>query len=429
MVFEFEGANGVRDALDGIALPVRVVVHRIDAPLAAGPVMVGVHDAVHDGIAHVEVRRRHVDFGAQGAGAIGEFAGLHTGEEVEVLFHAAIAVGALGAGFGSGAAHGAYLVAGEIADVGLPLLDEQDGPIVELVEIIGGVERLAIPLEAEPAHVTHDGVDVLDFFLLGVGVVEAEIGFAAEFLGESEIEADGLGVSDVQIAVGLGWKARMNAALKLIGLQVVEYHVADEVGVAAGRRGRTHNFSIAWAMRERQTSRPSTSRVPNSGGAVLRPQTATRIGSNICPALMPNWPAAARSEASSPSWVNSAVASVSCAFSSTRLASAAAPFFGISSAASYGASCSTKKKSATVCTSFSSLIRSRISGVICFICARSARTNGSSAAARSSTLSARMCSAFSHSALGSNGSCSLKFTTALARLMPSSVNNSISSIC
>ena len=42
-------------------------------------------------------------------------------------------------------------------------------------------------------------------------------------------------------------------------------------------------------------SRPSTSNVSNNGGAFLRPQTATRIGWNICPAFTPiSWAAARR---------------------------------------------------------------------------------------------------------------------------------------
>ena len=98
VIFEFQRADGMGDAFDGIGLAVRVVVHRIDAPLVAGAVMFGVEDAVHDGIAHVEVRRRHVDFGAQRAGAVGEFAGLHAREEIEIFFDGAIAIGALLAG-------------------------------------------------------------------------------------------------------------------------------------------------------------------------------------------------------------------------------------------------------------------------------------------------------------------------------------------
>ena len=81
------------DALDGVGLAVRVVVHGVDAPLVAGAVMGDVENAVHDGVAHVEVGRGHVDFGAKDAGAIGEFAGLHAGEEVEVFFDGAVTVG------------------------------------------------------------------------------------------------------------------------------------------------------------------------------------------------------------------------------------------------------------------------------------------------------------------------------------------------
>ena len=168
VIFEFQRADGVGDAFDGIALPVRVVVHRVDAPLVAGAVMLGVQDAVHDGVAQVEVGRRHVDFGAERARAIGELAGLHAREEVEILFDAAIAVGALLAGFGGRAAVLADLVGGQVADVGLAGFDQLHGPIVQLVEIVGGVEEAVFPIEAEPADVVDDGIDVLGLFLLGL---------------------------------------------------------------------------------------------------------------------------------------------------------------------------------------------------------------------------------------------------------------------
>ena len=58
------------------------------------------------------------------------------------------------------------------------------------------------------------------FFLGGVGVVEAQVAEAAEFLGEAEVEADGLGVADVQVAVGLRRKPGDHPALVFAGLQV-----------------------------------------------------------------------------------------------------------------------------------------------------------------------------------------------------------------
>ena len=180
VVFEFQRADGVRDAFDGIGLAVRVVVHGVDAPRVAGAVVLGVQDAVHHRVAQVEVGRGHVDLGAQGAGAVGEFAGLHAREQVEVLLDGAVAVGAVLARLGEGAAVLADFVGGQVADVGLAALDELDGPLVELVEIIGGVEEAVFPVEAEPADVVHDGIDVLLLFLVGIGVVEAQVGLAAE---------------------------------------------------------------------------------------------------------------------------------------------------------------------------------------------------------------------------------------------------------
>ena len=62
---EFEGADRVGDPFDRIALAMRIVVHRIDAPFVTRAVMLGVQDAVHDRVAEQHVRVRHVDFGSQ----------------------------------------------------------------------------------------------------------------------------------------------------------------------------------------------------------------------------------------------------------------------------------------------------------------------------------------------------------------------------
>jgi len=49
----------------------RVVVHRIDAPRVAAAVVMRVPDTVQQRIAHLHVRRRHIDLRAQRARAIG----------------------------------------------------------------------------------------------------------------------------------------------------------------------------------------------------------------------------------------------------------------------------------------------------------------------------------------------------------------------
>ena len=69
-----------------------------------------------------------------------------------------------------------------------PVLDQVDGPRVELLEVVGRVEELAAPVEAEPADVGLDRVDVRLLLLLGVGVVEPEVAAAAELARDAEVE-------------------------------------------------------------------------------------------------------------------------------------------------------------------------------------------------------------------------------------------------
>ena len=97
------------------------------------------------------------------------------------------------------------------------------------------VEMLA-PIEAEPAHVALDRVDVFLLFLGRIGVVEAQVTAAAEFLGDPEIQADRLGVADVQVAVGLRRKPGDDGLVPL-RIQVGLDDVADEIAPGCGRLG------------------------------------------------------------------------------------------------------------------------------------------------------------------------------------------------
>ena len=162
---------------------------------------------------------------------------LHPLEQIEILGDGAIAIGAVLARLGQRAAVRAHLLGRQIADVGLAVLDQLDGPIVELLEVIGGVEQPIFPIAAEPADVVDDRIDVLLLFLGGIGVVEPQVELAAVLLGEPEVQADALGVADVQIAVRLGRKARVDAPAVLAGGPVGVDDLLDEVprrSLAAG---------------------------------------------------------------------------------------------------------------------------------------------------------------------------------------------------
>src|SRR5829696_2897560 len=75
------------------------------------------------------------------------------------------------------------------------------------------------PIEAEPAHVALDRVDIGLLLLNRIGVVETQMATATEFLGDPEVEADRLSVTDMQIPVRLrrkpGYDLRMPPRRKI----------------------------------------------------------------------------------------------------------------------------------------------------------------------------------------------------------------------
>ena len=64
----------------------------------------------------------------------------------------------------------------------------------------------------------------------------------SKLVGQSEIQADGLGVADVQVAVRLGRKASLHAALIFVRLQIFEDDVANEIGRTRLDRIFSHGF-------------------------------------------------------------------------------------------------------------------------------------------------------------------------------------------
>ena len=74
------------------------------------------------------------------------------------------------------------------------------------------MEQARNPVKAQPTHVGLNGRGVFLVLGFGIGIVEAQVTGAAIFRSDAEIEADRLGVSDMQITVRLGRKARRDPA-------------------------------------------------------------------------------------------------------------------------------------------------------------------------------------------------------------------------
>ena len=235
MVLELERADRVCDAFDRIRQGMREIVHWIHAPGITGAVMRRMPDAIERRVAHVDVRRRHVDFCPQDVCAIGELTRAHAPKQLEVLGHGPVAVGAVPAWFGQRAAVLANLVGAQAVDIRLALANQLFGVLIQHLEVVRGVMQLR-PLETEPANVFLDRFDVLDVFLRGIGVIEAEVAQPAEFRRDAEVQADRLRVADVQIAVWFGRKPGVHTAAVPSAPLIVRHDFAHEIERCRRRR-------------------------------------------------------------------------------------------------------------------------------------------------------------------------------------------------
>ena len=239
MTIELKRAQAVRDALDGVTLAVRPVVRGVQHPLVAGAVMRLVTNAIHDRIAQLHVVVLHVGLGAQHMRAVGKLAGAHAPEQHQVLVDRAVAVWALDARFAVAASlcgDGFGVLVVHVREAGA---DQMLGPLVELLEVVAGVDRLA-RLEAQPANVVDDRVDVFGLLGDGVGVVEAQLAQPAELVGDAKVDADCLGVPDVEIAVGFGREPGLHTTAECTLLDVGAHLIAHEVGGGGSVRCVAH---------------------------------------------------------------------------------------------------------------------------------------------------------------------------------------------
>ena len=220
------------DALERVLDGMSEIVHRENAPLRALTVMIDIFDPVDNGIAHVEIAAREVDLCAERHLAFLYFAVLHFLEQREVLLDGPVAVRRLCGCRGVSPVF-LELLGCQLAYICQTLLDQLDRELIVLVKIVRTVEEAVSPVKAEPVDILLDIDNVLGILLRGVRVIHTEIADAAELLGHSEIDAQRLAVTDMQISVRLRRKSRVHGLARELSAfgNILLDEVVDEIGI------------------------------------------------------------------------------------------------------------------------------------------------------------------------------------------------------
>ena len=118
------------DLFNTIALPVRKIVHRVNAPFVAATVMVCVFDTIDDRVTHEHIGMRHVYFSTQYFFAIFLFTGFHVDKEFEIFGDAPASVLIVFTGFGGRAFQRRDLFGGRIINIGQAFIDQVNRVII-----------------------------------------------------------------------------------------------------------------------------------------------------------------------------------------------------------------------------------------------------------------------------------------------------------
>ena len=174
MILEFERTDRMGDPFDRITLPMCKVVHRINAPTIACPMVCGSQDAIHYRIPKIDIRRSHIDPRPQRATSVGKLSGTHPLKEIQIFFHRTITKRTIAARFSQRTAELTDLVRLEITNIRIAATNELDRPGIELLKVVRCVASGRPPIKAEPFHVFFDGPYIFLVFFGRVCIVKSK---------------------------------------------------------------------------------------------------------------------------------------------------------------------------------------------------------------------------------------------------------------
>ena len=184
--------------------------------------MISVANAIDDRIAHHNIRMRHINLQAQNMFTIFKFAIAHFTEEGKIFCRAAVTERAIFSSLAKVTAIGMNVFSTLTVNIRLPILNQNFCKLVQAIKVITGVIQMITPAKAQPFHRIQNTVGILNIFLNRIGVIQTHIAASAArqcvvVSRQAKVQANTFGMTDMQVAIWLWWKAGNDRWDGLIG--------------------------------------------------------------------------------------------------------------------------------------------------------------------------------------------------------------------
>ena len=198
----------------------RKIVHGIYIPLRTRTMVRVFYNPIHNRVAHVHIRRSHIDFRPQYHRTFFKFALIHALEQIEIFFYGTIAIRATYSGLCRCSLLLGDLFRSLLIYISISLLYHTQCQIIQLREIIRCIIKTISPVKAQPVNIFHNRIDIFHIFPGRIGIVKTQITCSSIFRGNPEIHANSLCMTYMQIAVRLGRKPSIQTPAVFTGSQI-----------------------------------------------------------------------------------------------------------------------------------------------------------------------------------------------------------------
>ena len=182
VILKLQSTDGMCDSLNRILDGMGEIIHWIDAPCITCSVVSHMSNTIDNRVAHIHVRRCHIDLGTKHFLSVCIFAFFHLFKKLQVLFYASVSVWTFFTRLCKSSTIFTDLICCQVTYIGFAFLDQLYSSFIHLSEIVRCKKQSVFPVCTKPFDICLDGFYKLTLFFGRVCIIKTHVELTVIFL-------------------------------------------------------------------------------------------------------------------------------------------------------------------------------------------------------------------------------------------------------